>query len=364
MKRIGVVSRIHGINYGANLQALALQEAIKSIGHECTYINYVVGVPIQGLHRKILSLGYSVVRRFLGYSKRLSNTKLFSKNIKKSPILNNKNDLYKELDKYDVLMSGSDQIWNPRYYGSSHGLYFFENVFGKKKISYASSFGVTSIDKHYKDIVHNALSDYTDISCRESTGVKILERLGLRVSRHIDPTFLLTSSQWSRFFDKKPLIKEKYICCYVMSGADTLNNYIIKYAEKILRENPKYTRIVILGEKEYKGIFSKHIYYRTAGPTEFLNIMHNAEHILTSSFHGTCFSIIFNKNFNSVLSASNKFNSRISDLLELFNLQNRIIYSDSELNLSNIDSNIDFDAVNTKIAQEREAAYLYLKKTI
>lgn len=363
MKQIGIVSRIHGINYGANLQALALQEALQNLGYNCTYINYIVPVPIKGIKRKILSLGYGVVRRFLGYNKRLVNTRKFNKNLNLTSPIRGKDKLYDELKSYDILMSGSDQIWNPRYHATSDGLYLFEHISGITKVSYASSFGVTYLDIKYKDIVKKALSDYKYISCREVSGVKLLKDLNLTAQRHIDPTFLLSASQWKRFFDEVPIINGKYICCYVMSGADKLNSFIVSCAEKIVRMSSSIDRIVILGEKEYKGLFSSHKYYRVAGPSEFLNIMYNADRILTSSFHGTCFSIIFNKPFNSILDQSNKFNTRIYDLLDLFGLQGQIIYLDEDI-ISIDGQHIDYQPVNSMIVKEQRTAYSYLESII
>ena len=223
----------------------------------------------------------------MGYKKRIKNTRKFTKNIKLTYPIKNKDKLYNELKNFDILLSGSDQIWNPRYYSTSEGLYLFENISEITKASYASSFGVISLDSKYQELIKQTLSNYDYLSCRENSGVKILNEIGLNSLRNIDPTFLLTIPQWKRFFTEEPIVRGKYICCYVMPGADKLNRFVIKVAEKILQETPGIERIVILGEKEYKGLFSRHIYYRTAGPSEFLNIIYNAERILTSSFHGT-----------------------------------------------------------------------------
>jgi hypothetical protein len=147
-----------------------------------------------------------------------------------------------------------------------------------------------------------------------------------------------------------------------MPGVSKLNSTIIEYAEAIKAKRTDIDEIVIIGDKEYVGLTSKHIYVRDAGPLEFMNLIHNASFVLTSSFHGTCFSIIFQKQFFSILESSNKFNSRIMDLLALLGIEERLIMSDDVDRLKSTTSfeNIDYDKVNEKLNHEREVSFAYL----
>ena len=359
--KIGIVSRTRCINYGANLQALALQETLKSLGFDAEYIDYNVVVPVKG-PKKILSFGYDIVKRFLGYSKREQRTKDFWQHINFSDSVSDKSGLDRISEQYQLLLCGSDQIWNPRYFKTSNGLYLLD--FGKentKRASYASSFGIKKLPEWYSPIVTASLSRFETLSCRENEGINILDSLNLVANRHIDPTFLLTKEDWQKYYDNEPLIKGKYICCYVMPGATELNNYILRIADKMAKKAGEDCKVVVLGEKEYKGWLSNRKYMRTAGPSEFLNVVDHADYILTSSFHGTCFATIFRKQFNSVLDKRNPFNSRIEDLLRNLGLEKRIMYMDA--NCMSIDESvIDYGEAGNLIQREIESAKKYLSE--
>lgn len=362
MKYIGIVSRIHGINYGANLQAIALQKAIESIGGKVEYINYVVEVPSKGLKR-ILSWGYGLVRQFLGFRKRLERTNIFrDAYLNLSPELDSKN-IRSYARRYDLLLAGSDQIWNPRYFFSSNGLYLLSFGNDCPKASYSSSFGVTSLPVNLKNCYREELRKFQKLSVREGVGTQILEQMGIRNAEvHIDPTLLLDSEQWKTFFDREPIVRVPYICCYVMSGATALNNYILRQAEVLQKKIKGCPQIIILGEKEYKGFFSKHVYVRTAGPKEFLNYIYNAQYVLTSSFHGTCFSILFKKNFFSILSKENKFNSRIEHLLGVLLLKNCIHYQEDNIDIE--DSICDYSVAYRILGDERNRSMEFLRDIV
>lgn len=364
MKKIGIVSRIHGINYGANLQAVALQNVLQELGVSAEYINFEVAIPPANCIRQILSWGYSVARRFLGFRKRIQRTENFQKlYLNLSPVLLDRKALQEYSQCYDVLMAGSDQIWNPRYYPLSAGLYLLSFRNNCLKISYASSFGIKTFPDNLKQIYKKQLKKFKAVSVREKDGACILEEMGMKaIQTHIDPTLLMDAEQWRGYFENSPLIQGDYICCYVMSGADKLNDYILLKAKELQGMLPSHPRIVVLGEKEYKGLFSSIIFIRTAGPAEYLNYMYYAQYVLTSSFHGTCFSIIFRKNFYSILSAKNKFNSRIENLLNLFSLENRMYYQEEDRNLDA--TTISFESVSKIIADERNRSLEYLKQIL
>lgn len=362
MKKIGIVSRIHGVNYGASLQAVALQTVLSQHGAIVEYINRKVEIQLSAIH-KIKSNVYGIVRLLLGFKKRLHNTLSFQdKYLNKSKIVNSQKEIESLVRTYDILLSGSDQIWNPRYLTLSDNFYLLPYYIEKAHFSYASSFGVDTIPNELKNIYYKHLSVFKTISVRETTGQRILSEIGVSSRVDIDPTLLLREDEWLQFFKKEPIISGKYICCYVMNGASNLNNYIIKQAEIMQRLLGSATKIVILGEKEYKGWFSKHTYIPTAGPSEFLNILYNSCFVLTSSFHGTCFSVIFKKNFYSILAKKNILNSRIVDLLSQLKLDDRIIYDNGCRQVKN--DVINYHASDIILENMRTASLLYVKEII
>ena len=361
MEQIGIVSRVHGINYGANLQALALQLIIQRLGANAEYINYEVVVPAGSYKKQILSWGYGIVRYFLGFHKRLLCTTSFRKSyLNLSPPLLDREALQSYCSRYDILMAGSDQIWNPRYYPLSSGLYLLSFINGGRKVSYASSFGVTVLPDNLQSIYKNELESFESVSVREYESVSLLEKIGVRnVQSHIDPTLLLIADEWKHYFKIEPIVKCPYICCYVMSGANELNRYILSKARELQKSLPVYHKIVVLGEKEYKGLCSRETFVRTAGPAEFLNYIFNARYVLTSSFHGTCFSVIFRKNFFTILSTNNKFNSRMESLLKLLSLDKRIYYQEKDRLLDT--SICSFETAAKILEDERKKSLEYLK---
>lgn len=336
MKIIGIVSRVHGINYGANLQAYALQQTWLRLGGRSVYINYRVDPSINGLKHKLLSFLYRTIRIFLGYYVRARKTKMFQKRyLVYSKKIRHYQDLKELSGQYDILLAGSDQIWNPRYYNAAHGLYLLSFATAETpKYSYASSFGVSELPHNLVQDYHLALSDFKSITVREKTGVRLLKDMGLTATCALDPTFLLNAEDWRKIIKSK-VIGDQYILCYIMPGDDQLNQFVLEKAQEYNRLNNNKYRIYVLGDKEYKGLFSpsRFKYIRTAAPDDFINIIDHAAYVMTSSFHGTCFSIILRKNFNSILHRKNVANSRIQDLLQDLSLQDRIIYYGSHTTL-------------------------------
>lgn len=364
MRRIGIASRVHGINYGANLQAVALQKVIEELGTEVEYIDFEVTTSSVGFKR-ILSWGFGIIRLFLGYQIRLKRTNAFRLNyLHFSPHFSEIHELSAQVGRYDLLLAGSDQIWNPRYYRQSCGLYLLTFSNEISKASYASSFGIISLSDRLQSIYAEQLQKFKFLSVREKSGLEILKKMGLNAEVNLDPTLLLNEKQWKALFNiSTPIISGEYICCYVMSGADKLNQYVIYQAE-LLQKQIGNIKVVVLGEKEYKGFFSSHIYIRTAGPIEFLNYIAHAKYVLTSSFHGTCFSVIFKKDFFSILSKENKFNSRIEDLLILLALQHRIYYCEERKTIVNETLHCDYSIAVYLLEKERNKSLKYLTSLI
>lgn len=308
--------------------------------------------------KRILSWGYGILRELLGYRKRRKLTAEFRSHINMTPPLHDVRELNKVADDFDILMSGSDQIWNPRYYASSRGLYLLEFSNRRPKVSYASSFGVNELSEQYEKCCAKALADYAMLSVREQTAAGMLSSIGFEAKVHIDPTFLLNSDEWKTYAMPIPHYEQGYICCYVMSGATKLNHYILVQANKLALQMHPRPEIIVLGEKEYHGLLSSHKYVRTAGPREFLSYMAGARLVLTSSFHGTCFSINFRKNFLSVLQRSNPFNSRITDLLARLGLQAQVAYmEDGSCELQQTETAYDESCLSEAVTEAKD----YLK---
>lgn len=361
MKKVGIISCFWSDNYGAVLQAVALAYKIKELGFQPLYVNYIQSPNIKG-RKLLLNKLYFLLQFVFGYRKRSMRTKKFRERYLP---LTNQVKQYKELEDVivdlDCFILGSDQMWNPRTLGVKNGYYLLEFVKSKPKISYATSFGVSSLPASLVLRYKKALGEFLSLSVRERTGQAILSELNLKSDVVLDPTLLLTRTEWASFFSQKLLIQSNYILCYVMSGDHKSANFIWKYAKLI---NMKYFQgkkdIIVLGDKEYKRLNPLYNLICDAGPSEFLNLISNSCYVVTNSFHGTCFSINFEKKFTTILDRKNLLNSRIVDLLTDLSLLDAIKYTNMKEEDCSL-TKIDYIAVGNQLEILREHSLGYLK---
>ena len=218
---------------------------------------------------------------------------------------------------------------------------------GKIRASYAASFAIEDIDKELKEITKKRIDKLDYIGVREISALNILEDLeidkGIQV---MDPVFLLSKKEWDNMtheIDKK----ERYIFVYDFDG----NTLIKEISMKIAKENNLkiYT--------PYKCDYSDKV-IRNMGPIDFISYIKNAEFIISNSFHGTAFSIIFEKQF-VVANRKEAINTRMRDLLSILKIENRLI---RDYNFNNIIKNINYDEVNKHVNNRLEISKSYLEK--
>ena len=234
------------------------------------------------------------------------------------------------------------------------------------KISLATSFGVSEIPNKYKDDYAKFLNRINYLSVRETSGVKLVEKLSNNKATLVcDPTLLLTKDEWMEIQDVKPIIEGKYILCYFLGS----NIEHRKFAEK-LKKQTGY-KIVSLNHADeyvkYSDVFADETPYNI-GPAEWINLIRNAQFVCTDSFHGTVFSLINNVPFFTFERYSNKdakisTNSRIYSLLEMVDLKNRILSGTEDIE-EVINLKINFDDVNAKLEKFRNESKDFLKKAL
>lgn len=250
---------------------------------------------------------------------------------------------------YDIFICGSDQIWNSEAV-QIDGKYFADFAEHNKRASYAASFGIERIVENRKNEFKNYLSGMNYISVREDTGVQIVEELiNQRVDCHIDPTLLLSSNKWDRLADKYQITNKKYVFCYFLGTP----------AEEILNK-----------VKEYKIEHNINVFsiwnrsdgtHNNVGPGEFLSLIRNAEFVLTDSFHGTAFSIIYHKPFYTFSrnGVGESMDTRVISLLNLLGLRKRFKPNNWCLNDS---FEVDFQTADDILEKERKKAISYLER--
>ena len=218
----------------------------------------------------------------------------------------------------DCYIAGSDQIWNTTFKnGTDPGFYL---DFGKKtikRISYAASFATDKLKNNSEDFIKDQLKNFDQISVRESSGLKILQLLGFNGVQVVDPVFLLSSNFWINFASKIGE-NENYILIYDFEHS--------KEIEILAKRIAKLENLKIYSIAPYKLKYSNKNFINY-DPTAFVSLIKNAKYIISNSFHGSAFAIIFQKNF-FVVNREDGLNVRMRDLLSKYGLESRLITTD------------------------------------
>lgn len=363
---IGIITMHKVLNYGSVLQAYSLQRYLSEAGYRNELINYIF--PNGATKRKrtlkqkikhvILNLGYGnfhkiKLRKFNQFYK---NYYICSDHKYESP-----DELKQAHFNYDIYMTGSDQVWNPKHIKNDNSFFLDFADDSKPKMSYAASFSVDSIDNTLQDRYTKYLSRYNFISVREAAGVNIVLNLTHKQAElTCDPTLLLSKKDWMELIKKdKPLIKEPYILIYALRYSYNPYPEINKIISDI--QNILKLRLVFL-DGSMSDLFRKNSsVIKNAGPIDFLNLITNASFIITTSFHGTAFALNMEIPFYSVISRTNH-DTRLSDLLKMIGADNRCIYHDD--NDIKYELEMDFSKIRTNLNSFREISKNYLTSSI
>ena len=372
---IGILTYHFTNNYGGLLQAYALRKFLKNQNYNVSFINYhpkhieeggkflnifsLVNIKpnILILYKMIINFVYNV----FGNKKLKVSFKDFK--IKKLGIkgkrINDIKTLNKYSKKFDVLIAGSDQIWN---FSEQYGIdetYFLN--FGSKnnfKISYAASFGANKINYRYNNKIKNLIKNFDRISVREHSALRILKKnTKKKISVVPDPTLLIDN--YHDLLTGAKVIKKDYLFCYNLRDDRVIRdvcNYISKlYNLEIITPFNINRRWRQIGKTVYPS------------PKEWLKLIFSAKIVVTNTFHGTIFSLLFKKNFIAVSLQKNKskYNARVNELLEKVKLKNRIV---KKFDLKHINSllknKINWTSVMSKKNQFKSSGQNFLIKSI
>lgn len=377
-KKIGIVTILSVNNYGAELQAFALQNKLNSMGYNAQIIDYLFyknpNFKATKKSKSFVKLGFKqqLKEKFYPYYKSIKsipyrNQKLIRDNkfenfhkefTNRTPTLNTIEKLYKTSFDYDVYMVGSDQVWNPNTHVNLEPYFLTFAPKDKIKIAYASSFGVNNVPEIYEGHYKKLLNNIDFIGVREKQGVSIVENLTSKAAKWVlDPTFLLNKFEWTSF-ESPSTINEPYLLMYILTDAE----YITNLARHIAKE--KNLKIVRICKNAFVEDSSKDVTnIIDAGPKEYLGLFRKATFVLTTSFHGTCFSVNFNIPFFTILKKNKTNNSRQINLLRELNIENRILYVDQNFPPSK-DMKLDFEESNRLLDQFKKESILFLKSSI
>ncbi len=333
MKSIGIIT-IHKINnYGSVLQAYALQCVCEGYGYKVEIIDYKfpnkqqqnnkysVGLDTQPQEPKWIKLLFS--KALLKQHKSIADFVRIHQNLSPS-MYNNPNDLLLNPPHYDVYITGSDQLWNPRYCNGDPAFMLHFAPYNALKISFAASIGTNKIPEELVPLYKNLLSRYKHISVRENSGVKVINSIiDKNATTVLDPTLLLSKEEWNKIASPKRLIKRKYILCYFLNYTFNAFPYVDELAEYLYQQTGY--EIVRLARPPHKLSFSHTTYKVGASPEEFLALVRDAEMVLTTSFHGTAFAVNYGKPLFTIVQDRNASDSRQVSLMHNLGLDDQIL---------------------------------------
>lgn len=312
------------------------------------------------------------------YKRRLRLFEQFrEENCPKTPRFQNFQQVIKYASKYDACIVGSDQVWNPSFNGSTP-FYMLEHVAPAKRIAYAASFGVAKIEEGLKWRYRTRLRDFAAISTREASGADVIGELGLtRPDVVLDPTMLADSEQWRAWLDadtksvakyKKNAARfgEKYVLCYPLKSPKEKAE-CVRLTQKVQEKTGG--KVLVLASdhlsKALKNNFNDVTVVDDVDPFEFVDLFTRASFVVTNSFHGSVFSILFHRKFYALLSegqsAGKSTDSRLVDLFKVLGTSDRFISSNEDVDIESIP---DYADVDERLAKLRAHSLNYLNAAL
>lgn len=356
---IGILTFHWATNYGAVLQAYALQLFLSRLGHDVRIIDYMPRRFIKSFAGCFASKRPRAIKRALAeYVKEKQFITFRKKHLKLTSRYFSLQEMRMNPPKYDVYICGSDQIWNMWFVMNGEGRittsYFLD--FGSKmttRIAYAVSFGCTEYSNQVQRIVAPLLKNFIAISMREETGCDIVRSMGFdNVALMPDPALLLSSKEYDKLITCTASRKSPFIFFYLIHNRQNTATQMESYFRDTLREH-------IVSTKQYR--------YSFIGVPEWLFLIKNSKFIVTNSFHGVVFSIIYKKDFIAipVEGPSVGMNDRIFTLLKQVNLQDRVLSNCDTSRISNLLLKpIIWDNVEIIIHALRKEAEIFLANAL
>lgn len=369
--RIGIVTQPIGKNYGGIIQNYALQQALRKIGHEPLTLNQSISAPMSFgriVTSSIEGIAKNMVRPFLGrpfiklpyWLKKdidyipTASQAFMNRHIALTPTVVGKEAMRKAAkdNNLQAFVVGSDQVWRNGLFCIEQNFLDFTDGMDVKRVAYAASFGVDDwrFDTNKTKTLASLASRFDAISVREKSGIALCkEHLGVEAVHVLDPTMLLTKEEYLSLIqqdDCEPCKGNLFV--YILDHCPAKTAFIDNIAKR-RGLTPFEVRMNNFDRSEMDT------------PSQWLKSIAEADFVVCDSFHGTVFSIIFNKDF-VVISNKGRGNTRFESLLSMFGLSDRLVYEDQLGDY--IPQPIDWQSVNRIMATEREKGYTFLKTSL
>ncbi len=373
--KIGIVTHYYkSTNYGGNLQAYALCAYLNRLGHDAVQISYdktpIKRAKVNWLRiakkakRTVKRLAGSLLhpQEMHGIAKRNDSILSFNEIIPHTPCYNVQT-VGAIADEYDLLITGSDQVWHPLAVCDAYLLTFGGEE--TTKISYAASVATDTLSPETKQRYKRALASFAAVSVREESAVELLRDIApCDVEVSLDPTLLLSKEDWEAVLEPTG-IPEKYVFCYFLGDDRQQRQLAQQYAQQ---HGLKVVSLpYLLGA--YRACDKRFGDYRPydVSPGRFLSLIKHAEYVFTDSFHATVFSLLFEKQFSVFIrSGAESMSTRLYSLLELFDLHERFSGDTDTLSVADIDAlpPIAYDRTFDKYERAKRRSVEYLNRWI
>lgn len=372
-------------NYGGMLQAYALYRELTNMGFECEELNYTQN--IDNKLKKLISRSFRIfeiamhpkyymeckrkgakeVEQREAYISRMGKDVLknafvgfINTEFKSTPVYSP--DTIRKLQKqYDYYVVGGDQVWNPEWADAN---FFGAAVKDGKKIGFSCSAGKSKFTEYDKKKILTYINNIDSVSVREKNFSDMLSEAGVENSLIADPVFLMSPEEWSKFANDKYELPQRYVFTYLL-GEDRHRRQIIKkFAEDkgyLIVSIPHVFRRYNQADENYADVE-----INDAGPREFISLIKNADFVLTDSFHGSAFSLIFEKQFLNFsrfrVTDTRSLNARLKNIVREYGVEERFV-SIENLNKINIEEmdKINYDRCRIITEKKRTNAKKYLQ---
>ncbi len=379
---IGLCIKYFNKNYGSVLQSLATIKFVEKAGWDYRIIRYVKKKNLKYIfdmgiraatnpvfRRDIYELFQKKSARIIHKGYKINDLKraaLFDDFIENN--FEGLTEYYIGYDKliqgsenYDIIVSGSDQLWSPS--GLMSHFYTLEFCAPQvKRVSWASSFGVSEIPSEQIENTRKYLSEMDYISCREASGCKIVEKLTGTSAKHVcDPVLMFDENGWNELVSPEPTLCEKYVFAYFLGNNVEQRKYVTDFA---IKNNLKIVTLRHLDQYVPEDeTFGDYALYDVS-PERFINLIRNAAYVCTDSFHGTCFSLIFKKNFT--VFNRYKSDSKVSKNTRIDSLCQKLGIGDRRFNGEVIPyvNRINYEEVDKRLCMWRKESEEYLLSAI
>lgn len=361
MMKIGILTCHDVYNYGATLQAYALCKYLNTEAGQAELINYepeylyrlidFMRVDAPRWQKNFITRWCYRIYVFpnnLQMLRKYINYKRFNKKYLRisSPKIKNNGEL-KFLNKWDICICGSDQIWNSATYPLGEDSAYFLEFHDGTKIAYAASFGGKTVSELGRQNISAYLPKFKAVSVREKSAVEILKQFGINAVHVVDPVFLISKNEWEKLAKRPKGVPEKYILAYGYDNSEEFSEAVSRYSEM--------TGLPVVS--------SKTRVFRNAGPQEFIYLVKSASMVITTSFHATAFSVILHKPFTVAKTQNEDLFERIESILDMSGLENRKYSELKDRSNWNLEEK-DFDNADNRMREYTEYSKQFLNAVV